>query len=181
MLILLLLVIIFTGAPSEKHESIYPEVWLHLEDEGFCHEQAGNGWSGSLAWPTNQTTVAESRAFAAGHPAIDIVGDVGDPIYAAESGVVSWAGWSRTSGNLVVLSHGDGWTTYYAHLDSVAVQCGEQIETGEIIGRLGKTKTNWAHLHFEVEQKENGVRYSYNPLIWLSGAEFVQARLSRKR
>jgi hypothetical protein len=167
----------------DKSPSRYPDVWLFRSDPGYCPEVSGRGWSGDVSWPTEQKTIREGRGFSVAHPAIDIVGQVGDPVNAAASGVVTWAGWSQTSGNLVVLAHGAGWRTYYAHLDSVDVVCGQYVLSGQYIGELGKTRTSWPHLHFEVERKEQGQRWAHNPLNWLRGEEYAPGEVpfSRQR
>lgn len=138
-------------------------------DVGYCAPSDGAGWTGTLVWPAAGRTIREERGFRPGHPAIDIIGSIGDPVYAAESGVVTWAGFSSWGGgNVIVLAHGNGWRTYYAHLDRAAVTCGQSVSKGSLIGQIGKTGTGWPHLHFEVQRGA----YNYEPLNWLSGASF---------
>lgn len=138
-------------------------------DPGYCPRLDGAGWTNSLVWPVNGRVVREGRGFGPGHPAIDILTDVGEPIYAAANGVVIWSGYSSFGGgNVIVLAHGGGWRTYYAHLDTVLVVCGQQVNGGDSIGTAGMTGTNWPHLHFEVQRGE----FNYDPLTWLPGALF---------
>ena len=85
------------------------------------------------------------------HNGIDFDGDTGDPIVAAASGNVLMAGWINGYGNTVVISHGNGFTTLYAHQDSIAVVAGDAVDGGQTIGFVGST--GWStgpHLHWEI-------------------------------
>ncbi|MEM9519445.1 MAG: peptidoglycan DD-metalloendopeptidase family protein [Actinomycetota bacterium] len=85
------------------------------------------------------------------HKGIDLDGDMGDPIVAAADGIVLSAGWRSGYGNTVVLSHGGGYTTLYAHQTDVNVAAGATVAGGDLIGWVGST--GWStgpHLHFEV-------------------------------
>jgi murein DD-endopeptidase MepM/ murein hydrolase activator NlpD len=134
-------------------------------DTGYCPAVAGSGWSGSLGWPVRGRTINDNRGFRPGHTAIDINAAVGEPTYAAAAGVVRWAGFSiQGFGNLVVLDHGGGYQTFYAHLSEVFVSCGQSVGQGAQIGQTGQTgASTWPHLHFEV--RLNG--YAVDPLRYL--------------
>lgn len=85
------------------------------------------------------------------HNGIDLNGDTGDLILAANDGVVLSAGWRTGYGNAIVITHGGGYTTLYAHLYDIDVSTGQQVSGGDAIGLLGST--GWStgpHLHFEV-------------------------------
>jgi len=85
------------------------------------------------------------------HQGLDISGGSGTPIAAAKSGTVLSAGWRGGYGNAVVISHGDGVTTLYAHQSSMNVSSGAQVNRGDIIGWVGSTGASTGpHLHFEV-------------------------------
>ena len=86
------------------------------------------------------------------HPGIDLDGEIGDPAYAADSGVVVFAGWSDWGyGNTIVIDHGRSWWSLYGHLSQIFVQCGQGIYQGNQIGAIGSTgKSQGAHLHFEI-------------------------------
>jgi murein DD-endopeptidase MepM/ murein hydrolase activator NlpD len=92
------------------------------------------------------------------HEGIDIVADVGTPVYAAGDGVVEYAG--RTGGGygiIVEINHGYGYTSLYAHLDRPLVREGQRVKRGDLIGRSGRTGlVSGPHLHYEV--RRNGVR-----------------------
>ena len=85
------------------------------------------------------------------HPGIDIGVGMGTPIHAAASGRVISASYSGGYGNLVVIDHGNGLATAYAHQSSMAVSPGQQVSQGQVIGYVGSTGfSTGPHLHFEV-------------------------------
>ncbi len=91
-----------------------------------------------------------------GHIGLDYKCHLGDPIYASDNGVVVFAGWGGGYGNLIRVSHGNGYQTYYGHFDSIAVGCGQAISQGQVLGYCGTT--GWStgpHLHYEI--RLNGV------------------------
>ena len=85
------------------------------------------------------------------HYGIDFNGSTGDPIVAAADGVVLFSGWRTGYGNTVLVSHGDGFTTLYAHMTDMNVLAGDDVAGGELIGWVGSTGwSTGSHLHFEV-------------------------------
>ena len=119
---------------------------------GACGEvNKGATGSGVFAWPTKSRSLSPDR-FSSSYPGIDIAGQVEDPVYAADSGVVVFAGWSESGlGNLVVIDHGSGWQSAYGHLDEVTVACGESTGQGTPVGALGQAgNASAAVLHFEL-------------------------------
>jgi LysM repeat protein len=86
------------------------------------------------------------------HPGIDLALPTGSPVFAADGGTVVYAGWNPVGyGNLIVLDHGNGWRTYYAHLSAVNVECGEWVPRGTTMGAIGSTgNSTGPHLHFEM-------------------------------
>lgn len=105
---------------------------------------------GSFIWPNNDHRVT-GNPYAGWHRGIDLAGRTGDPVYAADSGTVVYAGWNSWGyGNLIVLDHGNGWQTWYAHLSRLYVGCGQQVLQGATIGAIGSTgRSSGPHLHFE--------------------------------
>ncbi len=94
------------------------------------------------------------------HPAADFPAPTGTSVRAARSGRVVFAGWDAGGyGMLVVLGHGRGLTTWYAHLSRILVGRGERVRVGERIGRVGATGlATGPHLHFEVRDRGAAVR-----------------------
>jgi murein DD-endopeptidase MepM/ murein hydrolase activator NlpD len=107
---------------------------------------------GAFVWPTVATYLSGNDWNPPLHRGIDIAGAEGNSIYAADSGVVVYAGWSDSGyGNLLVIDHGTGWQTAYAHLVSIAVGCGQSVSQGEVVAGLGNTgNSSGPHLHFEM-------------------------------
>jgi len=124
---------------------------------------------GGMRWPLSGfriTTYFGGRgAFQRYHTGIDLAAPYGTPIVAAKSGQVQVAGWSSFGyGFHVILDHGGGVETLYAHMSRIAVRPGQWVEAGQVIGYVGST--GWStgpHLHFEV--RVNGV--PRNPLAYL--------------
>ncbi|MSZ08913.1 MAG: peptidoglycan DD-metalloendopeptidase family protein, partial [Actinobacteria bacterium] len=89
------------------------------------------------------------------HAGIDLATACGRPVYAARGGRVSYSGWLGTSGNFIRVTHEDGVTTGYAHLQngSLYVRSGQTVATGQLIGRIGNTGgSTGCHLHLETRQ-----------------------------
>lgn len=85
------------------------------------------------------------------HEGIDIAAPSGTPIRSAAAGTVIYAGWLGGYGNLVVVDHGGGVSTAYAHMSSIAAGTGAQVAQGQVIGYVGSTgHSTGPHLHFEV-------------------------------
>lgn len=96
--------------------------------------------------------------------AIDIGAPVGTPIVASDGGVVSYAGWMGSYGNVVFINHGGGKETRYAHQSRIAVSPGMQVSKGQLIGYVGNTgNSRGAHIHFEI--LINGYGHYPGPLI----------------
>lgn len=101
------------------------------------------------------------------HAGVDVRGSVGTPVMAAARGRVALAKSLVVRGNTVVLDHGLGVYTLYAHLNSLAVRPGQMVEQGDIIGQVGATGlVTGPHLHWEVRVRGEAV----NPLEWTERA-----------
>jgi murein DD-endopeptidase MepM/ murein hydrolase activator NlpD len=85
------------------------------------------------------------------HAGLDLEAPAGAPVRAAAAGRVSWVGPRDGWGLLVVIAHGDGVRTFYAHLSTATVRLGEHLAAGTLLGRVGATgDASGPHLHFEV-------------------------------
>lgn len=91
------------------------------------------------------------------HLGIDLAAELGDSIYAADGGVVVYAGANSYGyGNMIMIDHGTGFQTLYAHLSAIFTSCGFNVAQGETIGAAGSTgRSSGAHLHFEVRTLSN--------------------------
>jgi murein DD-endopeptidase MepM/ murein hydrolase activator NlpD len=99
------------------------------------------------------------------HTGLDYCGQVGDPIYAAASGIVVFTGPLTVRGNATVIDHGWGVFSAYLHQSEILVNVGDHVEQGQLIGRVGNTgRVEGPHLHFEI--LVGGI--PVNPLTWLS-------------
>ena len=104
------------------------------------------------------------------HTGIDLRATTGTKIYAANDGTVTTSGYSSAWGNYIIINHGGGYTTLYAHMSRRNVSKGKQVKQGDVIGLVGNTGYSTApHLHFEINK--NGV--SKNPLEWFQGFNYV--------
>jgi len=84
------------------------------------------------------------------HTGIDLRGDVGEPVHATAAGKVSIAGREGGYGNMVEINHGNGLATRYGHLSEIDVKVGQQVQIGQVIGRIGSSgRSTGPHLHYE--------------------------------
>jgi murein DD-endopeptidase MepM/ murein hydrolase activator NlpD len=135
---------------------------------GSCGAISGGAVGfGTFVWPTTQHRVGGyGYSPETGHLAIDLAGSLDSGIFATDSGVIVYAGWNDYGyGNLIMIDHGNGWQSLYAHLDQINVACGQSVGQGELIGLMGSTgNSSGPHLHFELM---NTVYGKVNPLEWL--------------
>lgn len=90
------------------------------------------------------------------HSGIDIVARKGTPIMAAMAGKVTYSGWKRGYGMVIIIDHGDDLETVYAHCSRVSVKNGQMVNVGQKIGSVGSTGVaTGSHLHFEVRRGGN--------------------------
>src|SRR5574341_392487 len=127
---------------------------------------AGYGGTGTWISPITPGNYAPTQPFGPFHSGLDLATFTGTPVLAADSGVVIFSGWVTADwgyGILVVLDHGNGWTTYYAHLSSTGVGCGQFVNQGGYVGAVGSTgNSSGPHLHFEMRwghQPDNPAAY----------------------
>ena len=125
--------------------------------------------TGSFAWPTSgkltskfgYRTVLGVYRF---HEGIDIANSYGTGIRASDGGTVTYAGWKGDYGYLVIISHGSGVETRYAHCSSILVSVGDKVYQGQKIAKMGSTgRSTGSHCHFEI--RINGT--AVNPLSYL--------------
>ena len=119
----------------------------------------------TFAFPADgPITSPYGRRWGRAHQGVDIDAPTGSAIVAAQGGTVTLAGWKNGYGKTVIIDHGNGVSTLYAHQSSLGVQVGEQVERGQFLGTVGATgQVTAAHLHYEVHV--DGV--PRNPGPWL--------------
>jgi murein DD-endopeptidase MepM/ murein hydrolase activator NlpD len=132
---------------------------------GSTSSGAGVPSASGFIWPVNGVVVSGfGMRWGRMHEGIDITASSGTPIWAAASGTVIHAGWLGGYGNLVVVDHGGGLSTAYAHASSILVGVGQQVSQGETVSLVGSTgNSSGPHLHFEV--RVNGT--AVDPLLYL--------------
>ncbi len=123
--------------------------------------RAANANALNLQWPAKGKVI---EGFTPTNKGIDIGGTLGEPIYAAADGKVEFAdNGGRGLGNLVILSHEDGFITAYAHNQDLIVKSGTQVKKGAKIATMGQSEASSPRLHFEV--RRNGT--ALDPLRYL--------------
>ncbi len=139
-------------------------------DAGGGSGVAGDGIARGMIWPLPSSySVGETYGYQVGrfHNGIDIFGDYGAPIIAADGGVVieaNTSGYNGGWGLSVLVDHGNGYQTRYAHCSAVLVTPGERVSRGQVVGRVGSTGYSTCnHLHFEVYR--DGGRIDPYPLV----------------
>ena len=115
----------------------------------------------TLARPISGTITSRfGRRSSGNHTGLDIAAPYGTKIKAAASGTITFSGYKGLLGNLIVISHGNGVQTYYAHCSALYGKVGQSVKQGEVIAAVGSTGNSTGnHLHLEV--RVNGV--AYNP------------------
>jgi hypothetical protein len=110
--------------------------------------------SAQFQWPTTRRSISGwtfHDPSNPGHIGLDIAAEAWDRIVAAADGEVTFAEWGGGYGNLVILKHDRGWSSYYAHLIEIAVEEGQEVRQGETLGGAGSTGySTGPHLHFEL-------------------------------
>lgn len=86
------------------------------------------------------------------HKGVDLAGNMNQPIYAVNNGVVTYRGEKfRGYGQMILVEHGEGWTTLYSHLNKFNVSDGDQVKAGQVIGFMGRSgRASGVHIHFEI-------------------------------
>ena len=151
--------IMIPGGSREFHQWIVPTiprgkagVAATVLGPGACDTSEGGYYgSGTFIWPTG-THFISGNDYASWHLGIDIGASQGSPVYASDSGMVVYSGWSNQGyGNMIMIDHGNGYQTLYGHLSVLEVSCGQGVLQGGLIALSGSTgNSTGPHLHFEV-------------------------------
>ena len=139
--------------------------YLKTERDAYIATPKGFPVEGDISSPYGQRQHPRSGK-ADFHSGLDISTSPGNPVKATADGIVSFAGWSGGSGNLVVLEHGHGFSTFYAHNRKLNVRVGEKVKRGDVISYAGSTgNSTGPHVHYEIWKDGKPV----NPRIYLKG------------
>jgi LysM repeat protein len=149
--------VLIPGGKREYHQWIVPTIWranagASRNIAGGCNTSGSAVMgSGSFIWPTQNHFLSGNDYFS-GHLGIDIAAATGAPVWAADSGVVVYAApIGGGYGNMVMIDHGNGYHTLYAHLSQIVAKCGQGVSQGATIAYAGSTgNSTGPHLHFEV-------------------------------
>ncbi len=122
--------------------------------DGACGPIEGGAVGyGTYVWPAaNHYLSGYDWSPETNHRGIDVAGHEGAAIFAVDAGVIVYVGWNdRGYGNMVMIDHGTGFQSMYAHMSAFNVVCGQSVGQGEVIGAFGNTgASSGAHLHFEL-------------------------------
>lgn len=131
-----------------------------VSPSGYLRPSTGPVTS-NYGWRTHPVTGSKSM-----HTGVDFGGKTGDTIIASRAGEVAFAGWyNSVYGNVVILNHGGGYQTFYAHMSKVSVSKGQVVDQGQRVGFMGSTGlSTGSHLHFEVRKDGS----SLNPFNFLT-------------
>lgn len=148
-----------TPAPSQYPIPMEPDILyqpgktpFYIQDGPSCPLQGtARVGDGRFTWPSNYQQLS-GGPFTEQHAGIDLGAPAGSPVYAADDGVIVFAGWTGTGyGNTVVIDHGNGFWSLYAHLSQVSAPCGTPVKQGQRIAMSGNSgNSTGAHLHFEL-------------------------------
>ncbi len=162
--------------PAESSPSESVETSRDLSESVSLEPFVGSGLGsmrGSLCYPASGPVT--SRFGKKVHPefntvtmqnGVEIGAPLGAPVKAVHPGIVRYAKWFRGYGNLIIIDHGEGWYTVYAHLNTIAAGVGSRVNKGDVIGTVGDTGSiSGASLYFEVRHHQT----PRDPAGWLGG------------
>ncbi|MGM9520943.1 MAG: murein hydrolase activator EnvC family protein [Oscillospiraceae bacterium] len=167
------------NAASEEEDRLKDEI-MEME-EALRNASTGVVGTGQFIWPSQASTYITSlfgprssptAGASSNHKGIDIAGSgvYGTNVLAADGGTVLTSAYSSSYGNYITISHGNGYTTLYAHMSKRLVSAGDTVSQGDVIGLVGSTGISTAaHLHFEVW--ESGTRV--NPLNFFDSSTYT--------
>ena len=137
----------YTNTPVNNSSNVSEKLIFPLNSEYELIKEFGN------IQRYNEETKENETSF---HTGTDYKADLGTGILAAKSGEIIYSGYKGSYGRLVIIDHGDGMQTYYAHCSELLKNRGEKVNTGDVIAKVGSTgNSTEPHLHFEV--RINGI------------------------
>lgn len=149
--------IMIPGGSRELRSWVVPTIWransgANKEVAAGCDTSGGTAYgTGTFIWPADNHKIS-GNDFWSGHLGLDIAAATGAPVYASDSGVVVYAaGIGGGYGLMVMIDHGNGFHTLYAHNSQIVAKCGQNVAQGQVIAYAGSTgNSTGPHLHFEI-------------------------------
>jgi murein DD-endopeptidase MepM/ murein hydrolase activator NlpD len=158
----------FQSTPSRDLSQDFASAMDEFSQTEAAVKNLSQNWSSQLSWlhalPTGIPMAKDFRVTSgfgirndpftgqlAMHEGLDFVAEIGSPIVASAAGLVTRSGWDTAYGNVIEVSHVEGFVTRYAHLNKRMVEVGQKVQRGETIAQLGSTgRSTGPHLHYEV-------------------------------
>jgi len=162
----------FQSTPSRDLSQDFASAMDEFNQTQVAVKNLTQNWSAQLSWlhalPTGIPMGKDFRVTSgfgirndpftgqlAMHEGLDFVSEIGSPIMATAAGTVTRSAWDASYGNVVEVSHIEGFTTRYAHLNKRMVEVGQKVQRGETIAHLGNTgRSTGPHLHYEVMRND---------------------------
>ncbi len=149
----------FFAEEIARVEATLKTLRAHLERERERHRRTPRGWP--VEGPLNARFGIRRNPFGEGyefHAGVDLEARHGEPVRATADGTVVFAAYWGGYGNLVIVDHGHGLTTFYGHLSRISVRVGQAVKRGQIVGRAGSTgRSTGPHVHYEVRVNDRPV------------------------
>jgi septal ring factor EnvC (AmiA/AmiB activator) len=153
------------STPNHRRMMYHPPTALPISS--VCSQQSFTQRKGKMLWPTQGKLLhqfGDNRQGSVTWDGLRIQADSGTPVRAIHGGRVMYADTLRGQGLLIVLDHGDGYMSLYAHNDALLREAGEWVQPGDIIARAGNSGgEKESALYFEIRKNGNPI----NPLPWL--------------
>lgn len=160
------------GAPSHDLHDDFASAMEDFKQTQAAVQNLTQNWNSQLSWlnalPTGVPMAKDYRVTSgfgirndpftgqlAMHEGLDFVAEIGSPIVATAAGTVTRSAWESSYGNVVEVTHIEGFTTRYAHLSKRLVEVGQKVQRGETIAQLGSTgRSTGPHLHYEIMRND---------------------------
>jgi murein DD-endopeptidase MepM/ murein hydrolase activator NlpD len=137
---------------TQEREASVDEILKYVQTRRTLLDSRPRGWPvhGWITSPYGKRVDPVSGR-AGFHTGVDIANDTGTPVHCTADGRVAFAGWEGGYGKLVIVSHGNGFQTFYGHLSEIKTSAGAEVQLGDVVGLMGATgNTTGPHVHYEI-------------------------------